>query len=170
MRPGPCAGTMAMVRSGVVPRLPVFRMTPNSSLFRIRRSRPKRALPGDMNRLLLPLGGVPLGGRPLGAEALPSLGAASLDHESAAPRSHADEEAVSPSSAAIIRLERSLHCFWNPLRKVEPAMLSVIASIVKTSLFSGVFHGGSRVMVDTSSGATSCPILSLISRLLWLIR
>lgn len=51
MRPRSRVGTTAAVRSDVVPRLPAFRMAPNSSLFRIRRSRPKRALTGDMNRV-----------------------------------------------------------------------------------------------------------------------
>ena len=159
MRPAPRAGTMATTRSGVAPRVPDFRMAPNSSLFRIRRSRPKRALRGDMRSHGL----APLKRPVLGAEALPSLGAASLDHESPPARSHADEEAVRPSSAAIIRLERSLHCFWNPLRKVEPAMLSGIRSIVKTSLFLRVVRAGSHAMVDSSRRATSCPIPSLSS-------
>lgn len=164
MRPGPCAGTTATVRSGVVPRLPIFRMAPNSPLFRIRRSRPKRALAGDMNSHRAAWG-FPWGGRLLGAEALPSLGPASFDHESPAARSHADEEAVGPSSAAIVRLERSLHCFWNPLRKVEPVMLSGIVCIVKTRHFLRVVRCGRRVMVGVSSGAISCPIPSLLSRL-----
>jgi len=106
---------------------------------------PDAAIPAEAGatkghgRLPSALRGVPRrGGRFLGPEALPSFGATSLDHESSAARSHADEEAVGPSSAAIVRLERSLHCFWNPLRKVEPAMLSGIAPIVKTSRFWGV--------------------------------
>lgn len=163
MRAGPCAGTMATVTRGVVPRLPAFRMAPKSPLLRIRRSRPKRALPGDICKSP-GSGGVPLGcGRSLGGEALPSLGAASLDDESSAARSHADEEAVSPSSATIVRLERSLHCFWDPLRKVEPAMLSGIHSIVKSGHFSEVSREGSRVIVPVSRGPAPCPIPSLFS-------
>lgn len=162
IRPDPRAGTMATVRRGVVPRLPAFRMAPNSPLFRIRRSRPNRAFPGDTNEVSVAWR-VPLVRRLLGAEALPSFGAASLDHKSSAARSHAHEEAVSPFSAAIVRLERSLHCFWDPLRKVEPAMLSGIHSVVKSSLFWGVARGGSRVIVPVSRGAALCPIPSLFS-------
>jgi hypothetical protein len=156
---------MATVRRGVVPRLPAFRMTPNSSLLRMRRSRPKRALPGTWTVAICSLGAARRGGRCLGPEALPSFGTTSLDHESSAARSHADEEAVGPSSAAIVRLERSLHCFWNPLRKVEPAMLSGIASIVKTSRFLRVVREGRRVMVAALAEQLSCLIPSLISGL-----
>lgn len=52
-------------------------------------------------------------------QALPALGPAPLDDESPAPRSHADEEAVCPSSATIVGLERSLHCFLESLPKVR---------------------------------------------------
>ena len=107
------------------PRLPDLRIAPNSPLFRMRRSLPRRALPRDMRG-----GGAPAG--LLGSETLPSLGPTSLDHESAPARSHADEKTVCPSSASIVRLERSLHCFWDPLRKVEPMMLSVNVFVVKT--------------------------------------
>lgn len=112
----------------------------------------------------------PRPGRSLGPEALPSLGAASFDHESSAARSHADEEAMSPSSAAIVRLERSLHCFWDPLRKVEPVMLSGIASVVKTRLVGAAGRAGGRVMVNTSSGGNSLPDTEPDFKALWLIR
>ena len=76
-----------------------------------------------------------------GAEALTTLGPTSLDHESSATRSHADEETVRPSSAAIVGLKRSLHCLSGPYEKLEPAMLSIIGSRVKT----GHFRGGARL-------------------------
>jgi len=154
MRPGPHAGTMATLTKGVFPRLPALRMTPNSPLLRIRRSLPKRASPWDTLSLSVSAGS---SGMFLGRETLPSLGTAPLDHESAAPRSHADEEAVSPSSAAIVGLERSLHCFWNPLRKVEPVMLSVNGLGVKMLSLSAPGEGVGRVIVGVLSEQTSCP-------------
>lgn len=50
-------------------------------------------------------------------QTLPALGPTPLDDESPAPRSHADEEAVCPSSATIVGLERSLHCYLESLPK-----------------------------------------------------
>jgi hypothetical protein len=97
------------------------------------------------------------GARWLRPEALPALGAAPLDHEPAAPRSHADQKAVRPSSATIVGLERSLHCLWNPLRKIEPPMLSTIVPIVKTRPPSEAIRGGWRVMVVSSRGANFLP-------------
>lgn len=97
-------------------------------------------------------GGTLFGVRGSGRETLPSFGAAPLDHESAAARPHADEEAVGPSPATIVWLERSLHCFCGPLRKVEPWMLSVNASTVKTSLFPGAVRSFEHVMVTASRG------------------
>jgi hypothetical protein len=49
--------------------------------------------------------------RESGREAMTALGAAALDHEPAALRTHAHQKAVSPSPAAVVGLERSLHCF-----------------------------------------------------------
>ncbi len=47
MRPGPWAGMMATLSWVVAPRLPAFRMAPNSSPLRTRRSRPNRARPRE---------------------------------------------------------------------------------------------------------------------------
>ena len=88
----------------------------------------------------------------LGPQALPAFGAASLNHQSSPSRSHADEKAVGPSSATIIGLERSLHCFMESLRKVEPAMLSGIERIVKRCGSRAPFPRGRRVMVRASRG------------------
>ena len=106
----------------------------------------------------------------LSPQALTSLGAATLDHQAAAPRPHANEEAVSPSPATIVGLERSLHCFWNPLRKVEPRMLSGIAPIVKTSRVLPPTRVVRRVIVVSLCGASSCPKPSPAFEALWLIR
>jgi hypothetical protein len=60
---------------------------------------------------------VALGLGVLRPQTLPALGPAPLYDESPAPRSHADEEAVCPSSTTIVGLERSLHCSLESLPK-----------------------------------------------------
>ena len=71
----------------------------------------------------------------LDGKLMATLGAAPLDHQSPAFRPHPDQEAMSPSSVAIVGLERSLHCFIESLPKVEPVILSVIRSGVKSDSF-----------------------------------
>lgn len=166
MRPGPCAGTTAALRRAVAPRLPAFRMAPNSSLFRIRRSRPNRALPVDTwaNGLLWASG-------VLSPQALPALGPAPLDDESSAARSHADEEAVCPSSATVVGLERSLHCSLESLPKgwnLRCYRVKPLSS--KRPLPGGRRRGAGVLWLPSLARQTSCPILSCFSRALWLIR
>ena len=100
----------------------------------------------------------------LHSQALPALGASSLDHQSAPARSHTDEEPVGPSSAAIVGLERSLHCLMESLRKVEPAMLSGIARKVKTGRFwRALSRGLACYRCGLSGAANSCPAESAFS-------
>jgi len=95
--------------------------------------------------------------RALRPQALPTLGPTPLDHQATAPRSHADEEAMGPSSATIVGLERSLHCLLESLRKVEPRMLSGIPPIVKIALIRGPFREPRHAIVSSSRGVLFVP-------------
>lgn len=103
-----------------------------------------------------------------GREAMPALGPATLDHESATLGPHANEESMSPSAVAIIGLERSLHCVIGSLRKVEPVMLSGNRARVKTRASDDRSRGPGRVMVAPLARQLSRPIPSPWSLALWL--
>lgn len=93
----------------------------------------------------------------LGSQARPALGTAPFYDEPPSARSHPNEKAVGPSSATIVGLERSLHCFMESLRKVEPLMLSGIALKVKRPPGRGDSWGRWRVIVALSGAASFSP-------------
>lgn len=155
-RPSPRAETRQTFRRELVPRYPVRRIVAKSALF--------------LSRLLVPnfppCGG--LGPRSeatgsSGPEALPAFGTPSLDHESSAARAHAYEEAVSLSPATIVRLERSLHCLMESLRKVELVILSVNRRIVKRRSLFRPFCGGLHAMVRSFAERTFLPTESFFA-------
>lgn len=96
-------------------------------------------------------------------QTLPALGPAPLDDESPAPRSHADEEAVCPSSATIVGLERSLHCSLESLPKVRTCDVIGYSRDRQNGLLPRGEPGGRRVMVAVSREANFLPDTELPS-------
>lgn len=93
-------------------------------------------------------------------QALPALGPAPLDDESPASRSHADEEAVCPSSATIVGLERSLHCFLESLPKVGTCNVIGYCGDRQNGFWSRNAQGLYVLWLPSLARQTSCPILS----------
>ncbi len=162
MRPGPVADTTATPKADPLPRAPFCRIFVNSALFRTLRSLPKRAVFGAVGRAIR----VPI---PVLAGPSRKVGQSRL-RGAVFPWPAVFLSPVSPLATSCGRGSRvSFSCddYWagtfsslfiDPLRKVQPVMLSGLRGIVIRGPPWKSRDVHRRGIVETSRQATSCPL------------